>query len=39
MARKKKQIEKITEVLENLSYTELIAIYKAICKIKNKSKI
>lgn len=39
MAKKKKQIQKITEVLENMSYTELIAIYKAICKLKNKATI
>lgn len=39
MAKKRKQIKKIAEILEKLSYTELIAIYRAICKLTNNEPV
>ena len=33
MHTKEKIIEKITELLDKLKYTEVLAIYKAICKL------
>lgn len=34
--KKEQKIKKITDMLEKLSYIELLAIYKAICKMKAK---
>lgn len=34
MYSKKKKIKKITELLEDLTYTDVLAIYVAICKMK-----
>lgn len=34
MHKKKKEIKKITDMLEELTYTDLLAIHKAICKMK-----
>lgn len=33
MQNKEEMIEKITKLLEKLKYTELLAIYRAICKL------
>ncbi len=33
MHNKEKIIEQITELLDKLKYTEVLAIYKAICKL------